>query len=136
MTALLELRKVGKAFGGLKALHDVSFSVAPGEIFAIIGPNGAGKTTLFNCIAGAMTPTQGEILFRGQRIDFGPWRCIGYACTLILLLPQDRPVPIARRRDPRIVDRGITGLGSLPVHFAPLTVLRRFRPPASEGDTG
>jgi len=72
MTALLELRKVGKAFGGLKALNDVSFSVAPNEIFAIIGPNGAGKTTLFNCIAGALTPTQGEILFKGQRIDGRP----------------------------------------------------------------
>lgn len=72
MTALLELRNVGKAFGGLKALNDVSFSVAPGEIFAIIGPNGAGKTTLFNCIAGAMAPTQGEILFRDRRIDSRP----------------------------------------------------------------
>jgi len=72
MTVLLELRNVGKAFGGLKALNDVSFSVAAEEIFAIIGPNGAGKTTLFNCIAGALTPTQGEILFRGHRIDGRP----------------------------------------------------------------
>ncbi|MCU4178861.1 ABC transporter ATP-binding protein [Bosea sp. BH3] len=72
MTALLELKNVGKAFGGLKALSDVSFSVAPDEIFAIIGPNGAGKTTLFNCIAGALAPTQGEILFQGRRIDGRP----------------------------------------------------------------
>ena len=72
MTALLELRNVGTAFGGLKALNDVSISVMPEEIFAIIGPNGAGKTTLFNCIAGALRPTQGEILFEGRRIDGRP----------------------------------------------------------------
>lgn len=69
MSALLEVRGVGKTFGGLRALHDVSFSVARGEIFAIIGPNGAGKTTLFNCIAGALRPTSGEIRFDGARID-------------------------------------------------------------------
>ena len=69
MTALLELRAVSKSFGGLRALNGVSFSVAANEIFAIIGPNGAGKTTLFNCIAGALRPTDGEILFDGRRID-------------------------------------------------------------------
>lgn len=86
MTALLELRKVGKSFGGLRALKDVSVSVAPDEILAIIGPNGTGRTTLFNCIAGAQMPTDGEILFRasgsmaGRRMryarrgSFGPSR--------------------------------------------------------------
>jgi branched-chain amino acid transport system ATP-binding protein len=69
MTPLLELRGVSKSFGGLHALSDVSFAVEAAEIFAIIGPNGAGKTTLFNCIAGSMTPTSGEIRFDGERID-------------------------------------------------------------------
>lgn len=72
MTVLLELKAVSKSFGGLRALNAVSFSVAAGEIFAIIGPNGAGKTTLFNCIAGALRPTEGEILFDGRRIDGRP----------------------------------------------------------------
>ncbi|MBN8939320.1 MAG: ABC transporter ATP-binding protein [Rhizobiales bacterium] len=69
MTALLTLEGVSKSFGGLKALHDVGFSVEAGEIFAIIGPNGAGKTTLFNCIAGAIPPSSGTIHFAGRRID-------------------------------------------------------------------
>ena len=69
MTALLHLQDVSKRFGGLQALSDVSFGVEAGEILAIIGPNGAGKTTLFNCIAGATTPTSGEIRLDGQRIE-------------------------------------------------------------------
>ena len=72
MTGLLQLKAVGRSFGGLRALNDVSFDVAADEIFAIIGPNGAGKTTLFNCIAGALRPTDGEILFDGRRIDGRP----------------------------------------------------------------
>jgi branched-chain amino acid transport system ATP-binding protein len=72
MTALLSVDRLGKTFGGLRALHDVSFSVGTGEIFAIIGPNGAGKTTLFNCIAGALKPSAGEIMFNGARIDGRP----------------------------------------------------------------
>jgi branched-chain amino acid transport system ATP-binding protein len=67
--AILSVRGVTKRFGGLTALYDVSFDVAPGEIFGVIGPNGAGKTTLFSCLVGAQAPTSGEILFRGKRID-------------------------------------------------------------------
>ncbi len=66
---LLSVRGLTKRFGGLAALSDVSFDVAPGEIFGVIGPNGAGKTTLFSCLVGAQAPTSGEIRFRGKRID-------------------------------------------------------------------
>ncbi|MEO8055205.1 MAG: ABC transporter ATP-binding protein [Acidobacteriota bacterium] len=66
---LLCVRGLTKRFGGLTALDDVSFDVAPGEIYGVIGPNGAGKTTLFSCLVGALTPTAGEIRFRGRRTD-------------------------------------------------------------------
>jgi branched-chain amino acid transport system ATP-binding protein len=66
---LLEVSGLGKAFGGLKAVSDVSFSVMAGEIFGIIGPNGAGKTTLFNCLSGLLAPTTGSITFGGRRIE-------------------------------------------------------------------
>ena len=66
---LLEVSELGKAFGGLKAVSDVSFSVMAGEIFGIIGPNGAGKTTLFNCLSGLLAPTTGSITFAGRRIE-------------------------------------------------------------------
>jgi branched-chain amino acid transport system ATP-binding protein len=66
---LLKLQSVSKTFGGLRALRDVSFEVARGEIVGIMGANGAGKTTLFSLIAGNATPSSGEIWFEGRRID-------------------------------------------------------------------
>ncbi|MBM4460701.1 MAG: ABC transporter ATP-binding protein [Chloroflexi bacterium] len=68
MTALLEGHNVVMSFGGLTAVHDVSFQVQPGEIFGLIGPNGAGKTTLFRCITGVYRATAGKILFKGHEI--------------------------------------------------------------------
>ena len=68
MTALLETSGLTKRFGGLKAVDDVSFSIAEGELFGIIGPNGAGKTTLFNLVTGTQRPTSGEVHFRGNRL--------------------------------------------------------------------
>ncbi|GIK82534.1 MAG: ABC transporter ATP-binding protein [Alphaproteobacteria bacterium] len=68
VTQLLEVTGLSKRFRGLKAVDDVSFSMAKGELFGIIGPNGAGKTTLFNLITGTLSPTAGEIRFRGDAI--------------------------------------------------------------------
>lgn len=66
---MLELKKIGKSFGGLVALQDVSFQVNQGEIFGLIGPNGAGKTTLFNIITSMFPPTTGQVIFRDQPIQ-------------------------------------------------------------------
>jgi branched-chain amino acid transport system ATP-binding protein len=63
---LLHLQGVCKSFGGIQAVHTISFDVAPGESVGLVGPNGAGKTTLFNCVCGQLKPEAGEIVFDGQ----------------------------------------------------------------------
>ncbi len=72
MSALLEVRGVSKRFGGLLAVHDVSFVIQTGEILGLIGPNGAGKTTLFNVVNGVYKPDGGSILFADQDITGAP----------------------------------------------------------------
>jgi branched-chain amino acid transport system ATP-binding protein len=58
---VLSVKNLSKAYGGVQAVREVSFSVAPGEMVAIIGPNGAGKTTCFNMLNGQLVPDSGEI---------------------------------------------------------------------------
>jgi branched-chain amino acid transport system ATP-binding protein len=65
---LLDIRSVSRHFEGIKAVDDVSFSVAGGETISVIGPNGAGKTTLFNLLTGLDRPTHGDIFLDNQRI--------------------------------------------------------------------
>jgi branched-chain amino acid transport system ATP-binding protein len=64
--SLLELSGIGKQFGGLHALSEVSLHIERGEIYGLIGPNGAGKTTLFNVITGLYQPNAGEFRFNGR----------------------------------------------------------------------
>jgi branched-chain amino acid transport system ATP-binding protein len=66
---LLELRRVSKAFGGLRVLDGVDLSVGVGTVHALIGPNGSGKTTLLNCVSGIVAADAGEIRLDGRRID-------------------------------------------------------------------
>jgi branched-chain amino acid transport system ATP-binding protein len=68
MSALLEVRELTRAFGALKAVAGVSFSVRAGELVGLIGPNGAGKSTLYNVIAGAIAPSSGEVVFKGRPV--------------------------------------------------------------------
>jgi branched-chain amino acid transport system ATP-binding protein len=63
---VLEVKNISLAFGGVKALTDISFDVREHEVRAIIGPNGAGKSSMLNCINGVYTPQQGSITFRGK----------------------------------------------------------------------
>lgn len=68
MTVLVEVKGLDKAFGGVHAVEQVSFSVEAGQVYSVIGPNGAGKTTLLNLITGLYSPTKGEILLNGESI--------------------------------------------------------------------
>ncbi len=65
---ILDISKLSKSFGGLKATDDVSLDLRPGEIHALIGPNGAGKTTLIHQICGSLRPDAGSIRFLGQDV--------------------------------------------------------------------
>ena len=68
MTALLETRSLSKNFGALRATRDVTFQLEEGARHALIGPNGAGKTTFINLLTGVLTPSAGQVLFKGQDI--------------------------------------------------------------------
>ena len=65
MPPLLKVDTACRSFGGIRAVHDVSFEVAPGELFGLIGPNGAGKTTMFNLLTGLTPLSSGECFFAG-----------------------------------------------------------------------
>jgi branched-chain amino acid transport system ATP-binding protein len=69
---VLAVAGLGKGFGGVRAVDDVSFTVAAGELVALIGPNGAGKTTCFNLVNGQLAPDAGEVRLSGVRSDGRP----------------------------------------------------------------
>jgi branched-chain amino acid transport system ATP-binding protein len=66
--ALLSVRHVSKCFGGVRALQDITFDVAPGELIGLIGPNGSGKTTLINILSGHQSADRGDVLLDGQSL--------------------------------------------------------------------
>jgi len=93
MTALFEATKLGKSYGVLKALEDVTLAINEGELVSIVGPNGAGKTTLVNLLTGLLTPTTGDVRFRGESVaGIGPVeladRGVARAFQLIQIFPQ------------------------------------------------
>jgi branched-chain amino acid transport system ATP-binding protein len=129
MTALLALDHVSKRFGGLQAVHDLSFTMHEGEILGLIGPNGAGKSTLFNLINGVFAPSSGRIVFRGIDITgAAPYRVArhGLARTHQIVQPLTnmtvlenctvgacfgrQNLPLARAREVAREAIGITGL--------------------------
>ena len=64
----LSVQGISKSYGGVEAVRNVSFTVAPGELVAIIGPNGAGKTTCFNMLNGQLVPDAGDVMLEGQNL--------------------------------------------------------------------
>ena len=91
--SILEVRGVSKHFGGVTAVHRCSLALEAGRIFSLIGPNGSGKTTLFNLITGVERCDEGEIYFKGERIDRLPphritWKGIGRTFQLIRVFPE------------------------------------------------
>ena len=65
---LLDVIRLSKSFGGIRALNEVTFSLVEGKIISMIGPNGAGKSTLINVVTGIYTPLSGQVYFQGQNI--------------------------------------------------------------------
>ncbi|BDG02492.1 ABC transporter ATP-binding protein [Anaeromyxobacter oryzae] len=87
---LLRTEGLTKAFGGIRAVDDVSLAVAPGELRCLIGPNGAGKSTLFSLLAGLQRPDSGRIVFKGEDVTtLSPFRrvrrgiCLKFQTTRI-----------------------------------------------------
>ena len=133
MTQVLEVTNLHKAFGGIKAVNGVSFSVNEGEILGIIGPNGSGKSTLFNCILGQLRPTGGEVFLSGKPVT-GTRPCdlnrLGISRTfqllqifpqltvrenLILAGQEHKGTMLGRLFGPR--DAGLTGAANQMIEF-------------------
>lgn len=76
MTAMLSVRGLARSFGAIRAVDDLSFDLARGEMLALIGPNGAGKSTCFNMLTGQLRPDRGQVLLEGAPITGLPPRRI------------------------------------------------------------
>jgi branched-chain amino acid transport system ATP-binding protein len=146
VSALLEVRAVGKSFRGLRAVHAASFDVAQGAIAGLIGPNGAGKTTIFNIVAGVFAPDAGEIRFAGRRIDglrpdqvcaagigrtfqlVKPFAGLSVLDNVIVgALQRERGVPAARRFAQAILDKlGLAAREALPASSLTLPDRKRL----------
>ncbi len=89
MDTLFAVDNLGKSFGGLKAVNDLSFSVRPQEILGLIGPNGAGKTTVFNLVMGYHRPDRGRVSYREQEITGWPtYRVVNAGIARVFQIAQ------------------------------------------------
>lgn len=81
---LIELRHIGKEYRGAHAVRDVNFGVRRGEVHALLGENGAGKSTLTKILAGAVQPSQGQILLEGRPVNFAtPHDALGHGIAMV-----------------------------------------------------
>lgn len=112
-SSFLEVERLTKHFGGLRALHEASFTMGRKQILGMIGPNGAGKTTLLRLITGVLKPDSGDVHFRGKKITGRKtWDIVnrGIACTFQNMRPFRRLPIIANVMvsclSPRAMKRG------------------------------
>jgi ABC-type branched-subunit amino acid transport system ATPase component len=144
--AVLTIDHVSKRFGGLRAVHDVSFSVHDGEVLFIVGPNGAGKTTLFNLITGFLPPDEGVIRFAGRSLAGTPPHLaarLGIGRTFQIVKPlrgltvlenvmlgaflHTSRVPEATERAREVLAfLHMESLSAFPAHGLPLATLKRL----------
>jgi ABC-type branched-subunit amino acid transport system ATPase component len=144
--AVLTIDHVSKRFGGLRAVHDVSFSVREGEVLFIVGPNGAGKTTLFNLITGFLPPDEGVIRFAGRSLAGTPPHLaarLGIGRTFQIVKPLRGLTVLENvmlgaflhtRRTAEAADRArevlaflqMEAVSALPAHGLPLATLKRL----------
>jgi ABC-type Fe3+/spermidine/putrescine transport system ATPase subunit len=130
---LLEVERLAKTYGAVQALQGVTFSVSPGEFLAIIGPSGSGKSTLLKIVAGVEPATQGEVRYRGQKINAdGPsptdiimvWQSLALFPHMTVggnvgfgLTVRRIPVPEKRRRVAETLGKvGLAGYESRRIH--------------------
>ena len=88
MNPYLQFNALGKRYGDVVALSDVTFSIDPGDVLALLGPNGAGKSTLFGCLLGFTRPTSGVIFHQAERCGPRLRRQVGYMPERINLYPH------------------------------------------------
>ena len=145
--AILRLEKIGKNFGALAALSEVSFELHAGEILGIIGPNGSGKTTLFNVMIGDPPADQGRVYFEKREITRTPTYRIcrlGLVKTAQIVQPfaglsvkdniimgglfgADLPLPRARRKAEEVMEwMGLRDLADTPAESITVAMRRRL----------
>src|SRR3989442_4944815 len=83
--SLLQVEKLSKSFGAIRAVDSVSFEVRPGEIYGLLGPNGAGKTTSISMISGLLKPDAGQVVIAGAAFASDPHR----AKRIMGVVPQE-----------------------------------------------
>jgi branched-chain amino acid transport system ATP-binding protein len=146
--ALLEVHRLSKAFGGLKALQEVGFTVAEGEVLGVIGPNGSGKSTLFHIIGGVLPPSSGTVTFAGETITGrSPWEicrlgigrtpqipmvfseltCLENVLVGAAFGSRRRRLPVTRARQEAIAALETVGLADLAARPAPRLSLGQTR---------
>jgi branched-chain amino acid transport system ATP-binding protein len=133
--AVLQTEKLTKEFGDFVALDRVDLDVRDGEFRSIIGPNGAGKTTLFNCITGALTPTSGQVHFRGEDVTrMAPHervrRGMGRSFQISTVFGG-----LTVRENVRLAAQSVAeGEGDIPLHRSLFSPTERFEQVASRTD--
>ena len=102
---ILSLKAVRKMFGPQAAVDSIDLDIAEGEFFTIVGPSGSGKTTMLRMLAGMDTPTSGDILLRGERINDIPANkrptCMVFQSLALFPAPHGRPEHRVPAEDPR-----------------------------------